>query len=437
MTNLRRVVVINDDATGHGGASAIAVAMARLLRARGTAVTFLAGDGAPAAELTSADIDTVILGGRHILDGRRGAAALRGLYDRTTGGALQRWLAAHDDPGTVYHLHNWHKVLSPAAFAPLRQVASRLVVSAHDYFLACPNGGYFNYPRRMECELRPGGARCLLTSCDRRRYGHKLWRVARHAVRRHLLDLGHSPALVLAVHESLAAHLARGGILPGSIRVLRNPVQPWRQERVSAERNRDVFFVGRVDADKGVDLLARAARRAGVRLRVIGDGPLRHDIARHHPEVELLGWQNRQRIADLVATARMLVVPTTCRETFGLAPLEALMSGIPVVVSRFALIADEVVRHRFGVACDPYNEEALARQIRALADDDDKVRDISRRAFAGARSLAPTPAEWCDSLLTLYEERLRTTADPALPAVPITRAHTCRSDMAAGVGGLG
>jgi glycosyltransferase involved in cell wall biosynthesis len=434
MTELRRAVVINDDATGRGGASAIAVAMAQQLRARGIAVTFLAGEGAPSAELTAAGIETVILGGRHILDGRRGPAAVRGLYDGTTGGALRRWLLAHDERGTVYHLHNWHKVLSPAIFAPLRLVAFRLVLSAHDYFLACPNGGYFLYPRRMECELPPGGARCLVTSCDRRHYGHKLWRVARHAVRRRLLHLGPAAALVLAVHEKLAAHLARGGIPAESIRVLRNPVLPWRQERVTAERNRDVFFVGRVDADKGADRLARAARRAGVHLRIIGDGPLQAEIARDHPDVELLGWQSRERIAALIATARMLVIPTTCRETFGLAPLEALTSGIPVVVSRFALIADEVARHRFGLACDPYDEPALAAQICSLADDDARVRDISERAFAGARALAPTPAEWCERLLMLYEERLCAAAEFAPPAAAVSGATFRRSDIAGFVG---
>lgn len=432
---LRHVVVINDDATGHGGASAIAVAMARLVRARGIKVTVLAGDGAPAPELASERIDTVVLGGRHILEGSRGAAALRGLYDRATRDALERWLAAHDDPGTVYHLHNWHKVLSPAVFAPLRRVAARLVMSAHDYFLACPNGGYFVYPRRLECELQPGSAHCLVTNCDRRHYGHKLWRVARHRLRQRLLDLGRSESLVLAVHETLAAHLARGGIAPKNIRVLRNPVLPWRAARVTAERNRDVFFVGRVEEDKGVHLLARAARRAGIPLRVIGDGPLRDHIARDYPEAELLGWQTPERVAELIGTARMLVVPTAWRETFGLAPLEALMSGIPVVLSRFALIADEVVRHRFGLACDPYDERALALQIRSLADDDEQVRDISERAFVGARALAPTPAEWCDRLLTFYEERLCAASDFGMPAAAGAE-DAYRPGAASGVGGL-
>ena len=105
-------------------------------------VTVLSGDGGSAA-LAQLGAETVALGGQHIMSGNRAAAALRGLYDASTGTALADWIAAHDTPGTVYHLHNWHKVLSPSVFRALRMVASRLLISAHYYFLVCPNGGYF------------------------------------------------------------------------------------------------------------------------------------------------------------------------------------------------------------------------------------------------------------------------------------------------------
>jgi hypothetical protein len=41
-----------------------------------------------------------------------------------------------------------------------------------------------------------------------------------------------------------------------------------------------------------------------------------------------------------------------------------------------------------------------------LDRDDDRVREISCRAFAGARMLAPTPEQWCDDLLRVYESKL-------------------------------
>jgi len=403
---LERVVVINDDGLGRGGAAAMALTSVRLLAQRGIQVTLVSGDGSVEPGLPALGVDVVPLNGIPIMTGARGSAALRGLFDGKTLRALRDWIAVHDTPRTVYHLHNWHKVLSPSIFEALLPVASRLLMTAHDYFLVCPNGGYFHYPRGRECDLVPGSIRCLAASCDRRHYGHKLWRFARHQVRRSLFDLTATQATVIAVHEGMVPYLRRADVAEDVISVLRNPVTPWRTTRVSAERNKDVFFVGRLEKDKGVDLLARAARRAGARLRVVGDGPLRQTLAEEYPEVELLGWRSANQIAALAAEARMVVVPTRWRETFGLVALEALMSGIPVIASRFCLISDEIVRHRFGLACDPLDEVALVGAIKELAGDDDLVREISCRAFTLARGLAPTPTEWCDDLINSYEHKL-------------------------------
>ena len=183
---------------------------------------------------------------------------MRGLYDSNTRRSIEQWIDANDSANTIYHLHNWHKVLSPSAFAALRPVQDRLFMSTHDYFLVCPNGGQFNYPRHRGCELRPMSSACVLTQCDRRNYMHKLWRVARTAMRDALFDLADLEATVLAVHEGMIPYLVRGGIPRQRIKVLRNPVSPWCTDRIVAERNKQILFVGRLERDKGIDLLAGA-----------------------------------------------------------------------------------------------------------------------------------------------------------------------------------
>ena len=58
---------------------------------------------------------------------------------------------------------------------------------------------------------------------------------------------------IVAVHEGMIPLLEKGGVGRRAIRVLRNPVTPWRTQRVVAEQNSDVIFVGRLERDKGVD----------------------------------------------------------------------------------------------------------------------------------------------------------------------------------------
>src|SRR5262249_33633922 len=84
-------------------------------------------------------------------------------------------------------------------------------------------------------------------------------------LQRFLFDLAGACAEILLVHDGMIPHFMRAGIPRRQLRVLRNPVQPWRSSRVPAEVNRGVFFVGRVEADKGVDLLALSRDATRVR----------------------------------------------------------------------------------------------------------------------------------------------------------------------------
>ena len=80
---------------------------------------------------------------------------LKGLYDRSVMTKVASWIASHDTANTVYHLHGWSKILSPSIFAALSPVARRVVIHAHDFFLVCPNGGYFDYQKKLPCDRTP------------------------------------------------------------------------------------------------------------------------------------------------------------------------------------------------------------------------------------------------------------------------------------------
>lgn len=396
-----RVVVINDISVMKGGATSIALTGARMLHERGVPVTFITGDDAGAVAPEHAALDFATLGGEHLLALSPAKAMLRGLYNRRAEVMLADWITRHDTPRTVYHLHGWSKILSPAVFRALRPVARRLAIHAHDFFLACPNGGYFDYKRGEVCERTPLSAACFARNCDKRNYLQKLWRSTRHATRKSLIDLARA-GLVIPVHEGMLALLEQGGIPRRRMRVLRNPALAWCRERVAAEANRHFLYVGRFDTEKGVIALARAARRAGIQLRMAGAGPLELRLRQEFPEIELLGWRRPQELGELCRTARVLVTPSLVRETFGLVAFEALLSGIPVLASERMLIAGEIADNGLGLAGDPQDEAAFAGLLARLAGDDALVAACSARACAEAPRLVLTPDAWADALGDIY-----------------------------------
>jgi glycosyltransferase involved in cell wall biosynthesis len=397
-----RVVVINDVSVVRGGATSIAKASATYIRGRGIPVTYFTGDAAAGGD---ADVAYVSVGGKHILEQSPLIAARDGIFNVTAKNELAAWIAQNDTPATIYHVHGWSKILSPSIFGPLQAIEARVVVSAHDFFLVCPNGGYFDFRHEKPCTLRPMSLGCLTCNCDRRNYAHKLWRSARQAARRALTTPGET-SVVLAVHEAMIPFLRAGGLTGAKVRALRNPVTPWTTSRVEAERNRKFIFVGRLEQDKGPMLLARAAKRAGVPVEFIGHGPSDNELRSEHPEAALAGWKDREQIAALARDARVLVMPSRYREPFGLVALEALMSGIPIVISDYAMLAEEITSGGYGLACDPHDENGLAAILSRLAGNNALVEAMSRNGFAHARALAPTPEAWADELIGVYSELL-------------------------------
>jgi glycosyltransferase involved in cell wall biosynthesis len=401
-----RVVIINDVSQVRGGATNVALHSAALLGDSGIPVTYFTGDHGLHSEPRLRNADVVAVGGEHILRTALPRAALDGLYNVSAEQRLAAWIAVNDTPGTIYHLHGWSKILSPSVFRALRPVARRLIVNAHDFFLVCPNGGYFNFRSESPCELRPMSASCLLSSCDRRNYAHKLWRSARQEIRRAVFDLA-SSARVLAVHEGMLPHLERGGIPRARLATLRNPVTPWHSRRIEAERNKVFLFVGRLEEDKGVDLLLAAARDANVPVRVIGSGPFEGKLAGIYLEVEFTGWKSANDIPALVRDARALVMPSRYREPFGLVAFEALASGLPVVVSSFAMIADELSEVGAGISCDPYDRGAFSKVLSILASNDELTASMSDLAYANAARFSLSPGEWSQRLVSHYSDALQ------------------------------
>nr|WP_226016317.1 glycosyltransferase [Novosphingobium sp. FKTRR1] len=303
-SGIDRIVVINDLSSPMGGASALAVASARALSARGHAVTILAGDRVDVEAWAGSGVSCVGLGAGRLLARGFGSALRDGLWNRAAFTLVRDWIAQNDTPRTVYHLHGWSQILSPAVFAALAPVRERLVISAHDFFLACPNGAFADLRTGAPCPHRPLGPGCLIAACDRRGRAHKLWRIARAMIQRAVYRPGASPP-VLAIHAAMKPYLRRAGIPDHAIHTLPNPVMPFSRKRIPAETNREFLFVGRLEETKGPDLALEAAARAGVPICIVGDGVLAPTLRERYPQARFTGRLATDQIAEIAARARV------------------------------------------------------------------------------------------------------------------------------------
>jgi len=133
-----------------------------------------------------------------------------------------------------------------------------------------------------------------------------------------------------------------------------------------------VAWLGRMSEDKGPDRAIRVARSAGVPIRLAGKmlepaersyfeqhvEPLLGDDAVYVGEVDADG-RNR-----LLAGARALLMPIDWDEPFGLAMIEAMACGVPVIANRRGSVPEVIEPGRSGLIVE--DEDAMVEALRQL-----------------------------------------------------------------------
>lgn len=215
----------------------------------------------------------------------------------------------------VVHLHT---VVNPTALAWAAGQPALMTVQDHRYF--CPGRGKWTL-HGAACTTALSPEAC--SACfDEPAYFETTWALtqARLAALRRL-------RLVTLSHYMRGELRAAG--CDGPIDV----IPPFVHDLPAPEGPREpacVLFVGRLARAKGVFDALEAWRRSGLPwpLVLAGTGPERAALEREGAQVA--GWLDRPRLADVLARARVLVMPSRWQEPFGIAGLEALHCGIPV-----------------------------------------------------------------------------------------------------------
>ena len=102
------------------------------------------------------------------------------------------------------------------------------------------------------------------------------------------------------------------------------------------------LVASRLAREKDIGTAIEAASLAQIPLVVAGDGPLAGDLARvaGGADVTFTGRLDAAALGEQRATARVALVPSRAHETFGLAALEAMAQGVPVVAARVGALAE-------------------------------------------------------------------------------------------------
>jgi glycosyltransferase involved in cell wall biosynthesis len=149
-----------------------------------------------------------------------------------------------------------------------------------------------------------------------------------------------------------------------------------------------------------------AAARAGVKLVVVGDGPLRAELKRdaeaRGADIHFTGYQSGATLKDWVRNARALVLPSEWYENAPISVLEAYASGKPVIGARIGGIPELIEEDGTGWLFDSGDVEQLASRLASLtAAGDERLRAAGRAARARVEE-HHSPQRYLASMQDLY-----------------------------------
>ncbi len=167
------------------------------------------------------------------------------------------------------------------------------------------------------------------------------------------------------------------------------------------------IYVGRISREKQVELLHNTvAGMPGVRLALVGGGPELEQIRLYYAGTETIftGFLRGDDLVRAYASADVLVFPSTS-ETFGLAPLEAMACGLPVIASLTGGLVDTLRDGINALVYDPTQPHQIVDRIRQLQQNRALLAHLQAGALVHARK-----QNWqatMDQLIGYYELAVR------------------------------
>jgi glycosyltransferase involved in cell wall biosynthesis len=222
-----------------------------------------------------------------------------------------------------------------------------------------------------------------------------------HAVREHYVQTQRlDPARIEVIHNGIELERFRGA------RPLARSALGLRDDE------RFVCAVGSLTEKKGHDVLLRAwgdvkNRQPNARLALVGDGPLRAELER---TVEALGLRasvsflgRRPDVPEILRAADLFVLPSRW-EGFGIAVVEAMAAGAPVVASSVDGVREIVRDQQDGLLVPPGEAGRLAEAVAALLADPARAKQLADSARQRAEEFSIQAT--ADRLAGLYASLL-------------------------------
>ncbi len=277
----------------------------------------------------------------------------------------------NDTRPQLAHLHNIYHQISPSILRPLKKNGIPVVMTLHDFKLACPS--YTFLRNGTPCEICEGRHfyKAVIHRCVKNSFLSSLLCATEMYLHKMLQTYSKGVEVFIVLSQFSKEKMIRYGLPEEKIKVLPNciDVDQYHPHKMVGDY---VLFLGKLSEKNGIFTLVQAMKHIPeVKLKVAGEGEmgplLKEYVAKEGlKNVEFLGFVTGEKLAKLMQGCYFTVFPSLCYHNCPMSVLESLASGKPVVASNLGSVPEFVEDGVDGFLFEAGDPTDLAEKIEYL-----------------------------------------------------------------------
>ncbi len=291
----------------------------------------------------------------------------------------------------VAHVQNFWMRLSPAVHAACRQAGVATVQSLRNYRLLCTNALLLRNGEVCEDCVGKIPWRGVTRACYRDSRAASAAVAGMIVINRMRRTWERDVDAFLTPSNHSRQRFLRADFPRGRVFVKPNCLADFGEAARPPSASREILYLGRLSAEKGLRLLLEASKRTGLddigRLTLVGEGDERDSLQKlaealelSEPSLVFAGQKAPDEVQQMVRSARAVVLPSLAYETFGRPVIEAFAAGRPAVVSDFGAPGDIVKQGTTGLTFPRGDTERLGEALKTVLTDGAAADRMGRRA---------------------------------------------------------
>lgn len=305
----------------------------------------------------------------------------------------------------VVHLNNFNYQLTPSIILEVKKYEKdtnrkvKIIFTAHDYQLICPNHMMNNPINSENCEKCLGGnfmhcvkGKCIHGSTARSIIGSaEAWYWKLRKVYKNI-------DTIICCSEFLKSKMDSNPIFREKTVALHNFIEDVRW--IDVEKKDYVLYFGRFSKEKGIKTLIDVCKSLpNVNFVFAGTGPLEDEI-NNIPNIDNVGFQTGGSLETLIREARFSIYPSEWYENCPFSVMESQMYGTPVLGADIGGIPELIQVNKTGELFESKNAAQLKEKIEKLWNNKELTNQYSQNC---KEIKYDTVSQYYEKIIKIYQ----------------------------------